>query len=149
MNTVQSQLSPATQTRSPFRRFGRRGALVLSSLLALGILLEVFLAGGGIFTSPSWWPLHIILGLVLTLFPVVFLLLAWMGQLGRESVWLGVLTLLLIVLQSFLVEIPRRIDLPILSALHPVNALVIFGLAVLLVQRAWHGVRSDRETAAS
>ncbi|MBV9231441.1 MAG: hypothetical protein JOZ18_19185 [Chloroflexi bacterium] len=144
MNTVQSPLSSSSQVSSPLRRFGRRGALVLSSLLALSVLLEVFLAGGGIFTSSSWWPLHIILGLVLTLFPIVFLLLAWMGQLGRESVWLGVLTLLLIILQSFLVEIPRRIGLPILSALHPVNAVVIFGLAVFLAQRAWHGVRSDR-----
>jgi Family of unknown function (DUF6220) len=144
MKTVQSLLSPSSQASSPLRCFGRRGALVLSSVLALGVLLEVFLAGGGIFTSSSWWPLHIILGLVLTLFPIVFLLLAWMGQLGREPVWLGVLTLLLIVLQSFLVEIPRRIGLPILSALHPVNAVVIFGLAVLLAQRAWHGVRSDR-----
>jgi hypothetical protein len=144
MNTVQSPPSSSSQASSPLRRFGRRGALVLSSLLALGVLLEVFLAGGGIFTSSSWWPLHIILGLVLTLFPMAFLLLAWMGHLGRWSYRGGGLTLLLIILQSFLVEIPRRIGLPILSALHPVNALVIFGLAVFLVQRAWHSVRSDR-----
>lgn len=144
MSTVQSQRSSATQTRSPLCRFGQRGALVLSSLLVLGILLEVFLAGGGIFTSSFWWPFHMILGLVLTLFPLVFLLLAWMGHLGRWSYWGGGLTLLLIILQSFFIEIPRRIGLPTLSALHPVNALVIFGLAVFLVQRAWYGVRSDR-----
>jgi hypothetical protein len=115
-------------------------------VLALGILLEVFLAGGGIFASSSWWPLHIILGLVLTLFPIAFLLLAWMGQLGRGSYWVGSLTFLLIVLQAFLIEIPRRTGLPILSALHPVNALVIFGLTVFLIQRAWHSVRSDKQT---
>lgn len=144
MNTVPSQLSSSSPTRSATRRFGRRGALVLSSLLALGILLEVFLAGGGIFASSTWWPLHIILGLVLILFPIAFLLLAWMGHLGRGSYWIGGLTLLLIVLQAFLVEIPRRIGLLVLSALHPVNALVIFGLAVLLIQRAWSGVRSEK-----
>lgn len=144
MSTAQSQPSSATQTRSPLRRFGRRGALVFSSLLALGVLIEVFLAGGGIFTSSFWWPFHITLGLVLTLFPIAFLILAWMGHLGRWSYWIGSLTLLLIILQSFLVEIPRRIGLPILSALHPVNAMVIFGLSVFLIQRAWHGVRSDR-----
>jgi hypothetical protein len=144
MKTIQSPLSSSSHTSSSFRRFGRRGALVLSSMLALGVLFEVFLAGGGIFTSSSWWPIHIILGLVLTFFPMVFLLLAWMGHLGRWFYWVGGLTLLLIVLQSFLVEIPRRIGLSVLSALHPVNALVIFGLAVLLVQRTWLSLRSDR-----
>ena len=146
MKTVPSPLISPSQTRSTIRRFGRRGALVLSFLLVLGILLEVFLAGGGIFASSSWWPLHIILGLVLTLFPIAFLLLAWMGHCGRWSYWVGGLTFLLIVLQSFLVEIPRRTGLPILSALHPVNALVIFGLAVFLVQRAWYSVSSARQT---
>jgi hypothetical protein len=146
MKTMPSQFSSSSQIRSSIRRFGQCGALVLSSVLALGILLEVFLAGGGIFASSSWWPLHIILGLVLTLFPIAFLLLAWIGHLGRWSYWVGSLTLLLIVLQSFLIEIPRRIGLPVLSALHPVNALVIFGLVMFLAQRAWHCVRSDRQT---
>ena len=54
MKTVSSQLSSSSQTRSSIRCFGRRGALVFGSLLALGILLEVFLAGGGIFASSSW-----------------------------------------------------------------------------------------------
>lgn len=146
MNTVPSSLTSPSQTRSPIRRLARRGALVGSFVLALGILLEVFLAGGGIFASSSWWPMHIILGLVLMLFPIAFLLLAWMGHLGRGSYWVGSLTFLLIVLQAFLIEIPRRTGLPILSALHPVNALVIFGLTVFLIQRAWHSVRSDKQT---
>jgi Family of unknown function (DUF6220) len=144
MNTVLSPLSSPSNTRSTIRRFGRRGALVISSLLALGVLLQVFLAGGGIFVSSSWWPLHATIGIVLGLFPIAFLLLAWVGQLGRWSFWLGGLILLLIVLQVVLITVPRRIGLPILSALHLVNALVIFGLAVFLVQRAWHSVRSDR-----
>ena len=84
--------------------------------------------------------------LVLGLFPIAFLLLAWIGHLGRWSFWLGSLILILIVLQVFLITIPRRIGLPILSALHLVNAPLIFGLAVCLVQRAWHSVHSDRQT---
>lgn len=143
MKTVQSPLSSSSQIKSPIRRFGRRGALVISSLLALGILLQVFLAGGGVFVSSSWWRIHIILGLVLILFPIAFLLLAWMGHLGRWFYWIGGLTLILIVLQSFLIEIPLRVGLPVLEAFHVVNALVIFGLTVLLIQRAWRSVRSN------
>jgi hypothetical protein len=36
---------------------------------------------------------------------------------------------------------------PLLSALHPVNALVIFGLALWLTWQAWQGVRNDRQAA--
>jgi Family of unknown function (DUF6220) len=147
MHTVPSSLSCPSSTRITIRRFARVGALVTSSLFALGVLLQVFLAGAGIFVSSSWWALHATLGMSLGLFPLAFLLLARIGHLGRWSLWLGGLVFGLVALQVVLITIPDTLGLPILSALHPVNALVIFGLAVSLIQRAWQGVRSDRETA--
>jgi hypothetical protein len=117
---------------------------VLSTLFALGVLLQVFLAGAGIFASSSWWALHETVGMSLGLFPLAFLLLAWIGQLGRWSLWLGGLAFGLVALQVVLITVPDTLGLPILSALHPVNALVIFGLAVSMIQRAWQDVRSDR-----
>jgi hypothetical protein len=147
MNTVPSSLSSPSSARITIRRFARLGALVLSTLFALGVLLQVFLAGAGIFASSSWWALHETTDMSLGLFPLAFLLLAWIGQLGPRALWVAGLLFGLVALQVVLITVPDTLGLPMLSALHPVNALVIFGLALFLVRSAWQGVRSDRQAA--
>lgn len=145
--TVSSSLVSPSSTKDTVRRIARYGSLVLSTLFALSVLLQVFLAGGAIFGSPSWWSMHETFGMGMSLLPLAFLLVAWPGQLGRRSLWLGGLAFVLVVLQIFLITLPGSFGLPMLSALHIVNALVIFGLALALVQRAWQGVRSERRAA--
>lgn len=146
-NTIPSSLVSPSRTKALVRRVGRLGSLVLGSLFTLAILLQVFLAGGGMFDSPSWWSMHVAFGMGISLLPVAFLVLAWLGQLGRRSLWLSGLAFVLVVLQMYLITLAGTLGVPILSALHLVNALVIFGLAVWLAQRAWQEVRSDRQTA--
>lgn len=146
-NTVQSTPVSMSNTKTTLRRFGRTGSLVVGTLFALSILLQVFLAGGGIFASSSWWSMHLIFGMTIILLPVAFLALAWIGQLGRRTLWLSGLAIVLVAIQSFLVTLPETLGVPGLSALHPVNALVIFGLSLWLAQEAWQGVRGDRLTA--
>ncbi len=146
-NTIPSSLVSPSRTKTSVRRFARLGALVLGSLFVLTILLQVFLAGSGIFASASWWPMHAAFGMGISLLPIVFLALAWLGQLGRRALWLSGLAFVLVALQSFLITLPGTLGVPILAALHPVNALVIFGLALWLTRRAWQGVRDDRQTA--
>lgn len=146
--TVTSPLVSTSSTRTAFRQFGRIGSLVLGSLFVLSILLQVFLAGGGIFASASsFWPVHEVFGMSISLLPVAFLILAWIGRLGRRTLWLSGLAFVLVALQSFLVTLPDTLGVPLLSALHPVNALIIFGLALWLAQQAWQAVRSDRQAA--
>ncbi|HEV7236841.1 MAG TPA: DUF6220 domain-containing protein [Ktedonobacteraceae bacterium] len=144
--TIASSRVSTSSTKTPVRRFAQRGSLVLGSLFVLGVLLQVFLAGGGIFASPSWWGMHEAFGMGMSLLPLAFLLLAWIGQLGRRSLWLSGLAFVLVVLQTFLITLPGTLGVPLLSALHPVNALVIFGLALWLLQSAWQAVRSDRQS---
>jgi hypothetical protein len=91
--------------------------------------------------------MHIIFGMGIILLPVAFLILAWIGRLGRRSLWLSGLAILLAAIQSVLVTLPATLGVPGLSALHPVNAMVIFGLALWLAQKAWQGVRIDKQTA--
>lgn len=147
-NTIQSTLVSPTRTKTPSRRFAQRGSLVLGSLFVLAILLQVFLAGGGIFASASsFWPMHAAFGMGISLLPIAFLALAWIGHMGRRTLWLSGLAFVLVVLQAFLITLPGTLGVPILSALHPVNALVIFGLALWMAQRAWQVVRSDRQAA--
>lgn len=146
MNTVPSSLFSTSSTKTPARRFARIGSLVLGSLFVLSVLFQVFLAGGGVFASASWWPMHKIFGMGMSLLPLAFLLLAWIGQLGWRSLWLSGLAFVLVAIQTFLITLPGILGAPLLSALHMVNALVIFGLAVWLTQSAWQAVRSDRQT---
>lgn len=146
MNTVRTSLSSTVSANTGVRRFARSGSFVLGSLFVLAVLLQVFLAGGGIFASSSWWPMHEVLGMAIGVLPLLFLVLAWIGQLGRRSLWLSGLALVLVVLQSFLVTLPGTLGVPLLAALHLVNALVIFALALWLTLRAWQGVRGDRQT---
>lgn len=142
-DTIQSTHVSKTDTKSGVRQFGRIGSLVLGSLFVLSILLQVFLAGGGIFASASWWPMHATFGMSISLLPLAFLLLAWLGRLGARTLWLSGLAFVLVVIQTFLISL----GVPMLAALHPVNALVIFGLALWLTYRAWQGVSSDRLAA--
>lgn len=147
-NTIPSTFVSPTRTKTPVRRFARLGSLVLGSLFVLAILLQVFLAGGGIFASASsFWPMHAAFGMGISLLPIAFLVLAWLGHLGRRTLWLSGLVFVLAVLQTFLITLPGTLGVPLLSTLHPVNVLLIFALALWLAQRAWQGVRSDRQTA--
>ena len=91
--------------------------------------------------------MHAAFGMWIGLLPFAFLPLAWLGQLGRRSLWLSGLAFVLVELQAVLITLPGTLGVQVLSALHPVNALVIFGLALWLVQGAWQGVRSARQTA--
>lgn len=143
MNTV----PPSLDQTSQLHRVGRYGALVIACLFVLCVLLQVFLAGGGIFAAPAWWPMHKAFGMMISLLPLALLLLAWPGKLGRRALWFSALAFVLIGLQPVFITLPGKLDLPVLSALHPVNALIIFGLAVWLMQRAWQGVRGIRLAA--
>jgi hypothetical protein len=147
-NTIPSTLVSPSRTKTSVRRFGRLGSLVLGSLFVLALLLQVFLAGGGIFASASsFWPMHAAFGMGISLLPLAFLVLAWLGHLGQRSLWLSGLAFVLVALQAFLITLPGTLGAPLLAALHPVNALIIFGLALWLTQHAWQAVRSDGQTA--
>ena len=146
MKAVRTSLSSTASAKTGFRHYARLGSFAVGSLFVLAILFQVFMAGSGIFASSSWWPMHEIFGQAISVLPLLFLILAWIGQLGRRSLWLSGLALVLVVLQSFLVTLPGTLGVPLLSALHPVNALVIFALALWLTLRAWQGVRGDRQT---
>ncbi len=123
---------PRQQTSSPRRRLQRLYS-ALAVVFLLGVVVQVFLAGAGIFDSVSWLGYHAILGYSLTLIPLLMLILGLVGKLPRSVNWLTTLLLLLVYLQSLFIRIPHGLGVPILSALHPVIALVIFTLPLYLI----------------
>jgi hypothetical protein len=65
----------------------------------------------------------------------VFLVIGLFVRLPRSMGWCGALLVLLVIVQSFLIYPPRKWGIPLLSALHPVNALFIFLLPLYLAVR--------------
>ena len=136
--------SPQQRTRAP-----RRVPLVIYTALAVVFLLcvvvQVFLAGAGIFASASWLGSHGIFGHVLPVIPLLMVILGLVGRLPRPINWLTVLLLVLVYIQPWFIYLARDIGTPLLAALHPVNALAIFTLALYLLYRTGQILRlSDK-----
>jgi hypothetical protein len=111
---------------------GARYAYVgLAWLFVVGVVVQVFLAGLGVFsTDPRDIALHVNLGWVLHLWPVLILISATVGRVGRPTLlWVGALVATVLV-QPFLPGLASTSE--ILAALHLVNALLIFWIAVKL-----------------
>jgi hypothetical protein len=111
--------------------------LILAELILLGILIEGFLIGTSIFAGTAWGTAaHSALGLLLLLLTLLLPLAALLARLsGKMTIWsavLFVLTLLQVTLAGFAKSVP------FLAALHPSNAMLMFGLNVFLIIQGWH-----------
>ncbi len=132
-----NRLHGRPHTGGELLRYGARvGYLLVAWVFVLFVLIQVFLAGLSIFVGPEGWARHVEFGHLFGPLSLALLLLALVGRLPRRAVLLTVLLMLLYSLQYVFVEIPPRLGLPEFSALHPVNALLIFWLALTLALRS-------------
>lgn len=118
-----------------------QGYVLVSGLLALAILAQVFLAGGGLLAGAGWLPAHRMLGMMLSLGPLLLLAVGIAARLPGRILWLTGLALALVVVQPLLISMPEQVQLPTLKALHVVNALLIFALTLFLGQQTWRRLR--------
>jgi hypothetical protein len=129
--------STTTRTDASARHLVQLSSLVLGVVFALAILFQVFLAGGGIFAAGPWLEMHRSFGYMLGIFPLLLLVLALIARQPWRRVGLHALVFVLVGLQGVLINVPEKLDLPLIKALHPVNALIIFALLLLLVSAVW------------
>jgi TRAP-type C4-dicarboxylate transport system permease small subunit len=122
-----------------------------SWLLVLAILVQVGFAGYGAFDVASnaedgtvnedsfedSWGLHLGFGYLVVLIGLVLLVITLIARPGRRRVWHVVALAALLVLQVILAWIGESV--PGLGFLHPINALVLFGLATWNAWVAWGG----------
>lgn len=120
--------------------------LALVWIFLAGIVVQVFLAGLGLFGPDEDFAPHVGLGWTLHLAPVLLLIVAAVARVGRRIIWWNVALVLAVGIQPFLPEM--RTDLPYAAALHPVNALIIFWLTLTIGLRAWRLVREPAPTSA-
>ena len=99
----------------------------------VGIVIQVLLAGAAVFDVIDFAP-HAGLGWSLASAPLILVLLAIAAAASRGTILLAVLLTVDAMLQPELAA--ARDDAPVIAALHPVNALLVFWLALLVARRA-------------
>jgi Family of unknown function (DUF6220) len=117
------------------RRIARPVHVVVAWLLVAGLLVQVFLAGMGVFDSSSAFTTHRDFGYTLTLLPVVLIVTSLVGGFGRSETIAAAVMFGQFILQSILVL--QRDSVPAIAALHPVNGFLILIIAVWLARDAW------------
>jgi hypothetical protein len=104
-------------------------------ILVGGTILQVFLAGLGVFRSPTDFDLHSNFGYALELWVLVLLILAIAARAGRVQIGLAALLFVLFLLQSIFVAM--RTTTPEIAALHPVNGFLIVLTSLLFARQSW------------
>jgi Family of unknown function (DUF6220) len=113
------------------RRYARWALILLTGLFLLAVVVQILTAGFGIFGATSL-SLHEDLGFTVTHgLSVLLFLAALIAWIGRGDIALAFLIALLTTIQVALPGIDNRW----IAGLHPVNALLIFLLALLLLWR--------------
>ena len=116
-------------------QIARTAHLVVASLLVAGLVVQIFLAGLGVFAGASNFATHRDWGYLLELLPILMAIAAFVGRLGRRQIWIAAAIFGLFLLQSILIL--AREGTPAIAALHPVNGFLIVWLAVGVAREAW------------
>ncbi len=138
-----SQTPPATTQQVAPPRRARRAYLILAIIFAVGVMAQAFLAGAGIFLAGDWMLWHEGIGHLLTspipIIPLITLILSFTGRLSSADRWMSAGLFVLALVQPVVLYLRGLV--PWLSALHPLNALLLFALPLLMSYRVWRLIR--------
>jgi hypothetical protein len=128
------------------RSFARAAQPWVAWLFVACVVVQVFLAGLGIFDSPTQFVTHREFGYLFGWLVFVLLALAIAGRMGRRIIGLSALLIVLFILQSVFVAF--RTSQPAIAALHPVNGFLIGVVGIVLAREGRAVAQSARATAA-
>lgn len=117
------------------RPVARTVYVVLTWLFVVGLLVQVFLAGRGVFDNPLLFGTHRDFGYVLSIVPILLLIVGLVAGVGRRLSAFAIVAFLLFLLQSVLVA--ARDSSPTIAALHPVNGFLLLLIAIDMAREAW------------
>lgn len=113
-------------------RWTRGGYVLVAGLFVICVVIQVFIAGMAVFVDPANWSLHTTFIHVFEVLPLVMLALAFVGRLPRKLKSLPVGLWVLIMVQYATASLFGSL----VAALHPVTALVIFWVAMVITRQA-------------
>ncbi|MGD2156514.1 MAG: DUF6220 domain-containing protein [Anaerolineales bacterium] len=120
---------------SRLTKTARIAYLSLLGLFFAGIFTQVYLAGLAAVAKKITWTTHIEVGYLVPLPLLLMLIIMFPAKVSRRAKWMTFLLLVVLIVQVLLIWF--RTDLPFISALHPVLALVDFLLAWWLGRQVW------------
>ena len=121
---------------------GARYAYVaLAWAFLAGLVVQVFFIGLALFVGSNNLALHVNLGWILHLVPILILVAAALARAGRQQILLATALAVIVFIVPILVSL--RESSPVIAALHPVGALLAFWLAIFVARGASQLVRSD------
>jgi len=116
-------------------RYARIAFAGLAWLFVAAIVIQVFLIGLGLFGDAAYRQTHIEFGYTwMGLAAFALLISGLVARPGRRTVGLVIGLFVLYIVQTLLPS--ARQAYPAIAALHPVNALLIFGLALYVARSA-------------
>jgi hypothetical protein len=127
-------------------RWARIALAAVAWLFVVGVVVQVFLIGVALFgLGPIGF--HQAFGYLLPLLTILVLLLLLPARPGWRIGWLAVALFVLGgIIQPSLPSF-RYLGYPVIAALHPPNALLVFWLAVILARRATDVARGRAQAA--
>jgi hypothetical protein len=115
-------------------RGARYAFLALAWAFFIGVVVQVFLIGLGLFADREYVEAHVAFGWILHLAPILVLIAAALGRAGRNAILLTVALVVLVFIVPILALM--RDSSPVIAALHPVAALFSFALAGAVARAA-------------
>lgn len=128
-------------------RVARYAYLVAAWAFLAGVVVQVFFIGLGLFAGSQNLELHVTLGWILHLIPILMLGLAALARAGRTRILHAAALAVTVFVVPILVIL--RDDLPVAAALHPVGALLAFWLSIIVARGATSLTRDADDGAAA
>ncbi|MEC0256777.1 DUF6220 domain-containing protein [Paenibacillus lautus] len=120
-------------TLSPLAVGMRLTYKVVVWFFAIGIMLQVFLAGLALFWNSGQWSSHVGFSRVLIIFPILILVLSFIARLPLSLRLQSAGLIAVVVLIAVCANLPSGIGY--LSALHPVLAIILFGQTMNIARK--------------
>ena len=115
-------------------RYARIAFAGLAWLFVAAIVIQVFLIGLGLFGDVAYRQTHIEFGYSIGILVLLLLIAALVARPGLRTLGLVIGLFVLYIVQTLLPS--ARQAYPAIAALHPVNALLIFGLSLYVARSA-------------
>lgn len=129
------------------RSLARRALPFAAAAFVACAVVQVFLAGLGVFDDPRAFITHRDFGYVFGWLTLLVLVLALVGREPRRIVGLSALLLVQFALQSVFVAL--RADLPAIAAVHPLNGFALLAVGLLITRLSWAERRESAMAPAS